>query len=138
MTPVKLVVLSFMGIVGNIIAGFFIPLAGAIIKVPLAMLLIVIGKAVADPLPNGASFVIGVLQDAFGYVVAIWLVNMMMLRFVGTSVAWLLLILLSAIIPWLSWSRMMNTSVATTIRWHEIGCNVGRVCGLIVGGLLFL
>lgn len=128
--------LSDMGVMGNIIVGLFIPLVGAVLKLPLAGLLILIGKALADPLPKGASFVVGVLGDTFGYVLAIWLANMMMLGLTGTSVAWLLLVMLCIIIPWLSWDRMYAANAV--IRWHEIGCNVGRVCGLIVGGFVLL
>lgn len=122
----------------NAIAGLYIMLAGAFIKFPVAMLLIGIGKAITDPVPKALSFWIGVAQDTFGCVCAISSANYAMLRSAESGLSWTPLIVLCFLVPWLSWDRMMNTSAGEMIRWHEIGCNVGRVVGLILGGVLFL
>jgi hypothetical protein len=41
-----------MILVLNVVAGLFIMLAGALIKLPIAVLLIVVAKAIVEPLPH--------------------------------------------------------------------------------------
>ncbi len=113
-------------------------LGGAFIKVPVTVVLVVIAKLRFDPLPNVQSFLVGTVSDTFGYVCAIWIANYAMLRWADMGLSWILLTVLCFFTPWVSWERMMNRSVLESIRWHEIGCNVGRVTGLILGGILFL
>jgi len=118
----------------NVVAGLFVMIAGAVIKLPVALISIGIAKAVLRPVPKFLAFVIGVVQDAFGYVCAIWIANCGMIWWADAHLSWVLLIILCFLLPWLSWERMYASH--EVIRWTEIGCNAGRVAGLILGGFL--
>ncbi|MBM3738884.1 MAG: hypothetical protein FJW39_24175 [Acidobacteria bacterium] len=127
-----------MAIILNVVAGAFIVSASGFIKLPAAIALILMAKAVSDPPPPALSFFVGLAQDAFGYVCSVWIAVNALRTLAGVDLSWILLAVLCPIIAWLNWERVMNASVAKTILWHERGCNVGRIVGLIAGGIRFL
>ncbi len=120
------------------IAFIGMPLIGAIFRLPVGLLLIPSAKAMAGGnLQEGASFAVGVIQDAIRWTFAVWL-TVKCFQFVGLSLSWILVVWWVFLNPWLSWDRMRNLQLAPDVRAFEIGCNVGRVGGLLVGGLFFL